>query len=317
MMQLGLETFSYHLAFGLGTMDVFGFIERAGELGLDGVQINRVGRHGGHLGGDGPDHLAKVRAMAEDMGLFVEVDTRGVDPEHLARALHITHALGGDVLRTYVSVGGDIEQELADAPAQLRRVLGTCAELGVRIAVENHEYETAGQVLGIVHAVDSPYVGALVDTGNSMMVWEDPVDAVRAMAPHAVSSHFKDHVVIIDEGQPMVVGVPLGTGDSDCAECFRILAADSPLERVNIEVCYGYQAPFRRPPEQGAGAKLGQGAFRVHPPPWDPACIAPRFDRPSDAQLQQLLRWQDEAVAASVAYVKELNGTASQRSVKH
>jgi hypothetical protein len=38
-MLLGLETFSYHLAFAYGKMDIFKFIQRTAQLGLDGVQI--------------------------------------------------------------------------------------------------------------------------------------------------------------------------------------------------------------------------------------------------------------------------------------
>lgn len=36
-MKLGIETESYHLFFQQGVMDVFDFINKATELGLDGV----------------------------------------------------------------------------------------------------------------------------------------------------------------------------------------------------------------------------------------------------------------------------------------
>ena len=42
MMEIGLETFSYHLAFGRGFVNVFDFISRTAELGLDGVQIKTL-----------------------------------------------------------------------------------------------------------------------------------------------------------------------------------------------------------------------------------------------------------------------------------
>ena len=45
-MKLGLETFSYHLAFSAGVMDVFSFIDRAAELGMEGVQLNATRRPG-------------------------------------------------------------------------------------------------------------------------------------------------------------------------------------------------------------------------------------------------------------------------------
>ncbi len=320
-MLLGMETFSYHLAFQAGEMDVFGFIQRCAALGLDGVQLNAEGPGPGHLGSYNPGHLQAIREMTEDLGLFVEVDTQGTDPQHLANMLNICNALGADVLRLFVSCGGDLAQELSQAPRHLREVVPMCADLGVRIGVENHEYETAEDVLSIVRQVDSEWVGTHVDIGNSMMVWEDPVAAVAALAPYAVSSHFKDHVVVVADDQPIVVGVTVGTGNIDCAECFRILAEESPLERVIIEVCYAYSAPFRRPQQQGAGGRLGQGAFRIVEGPFDPSWIPPTVSQVSDSHLwwlslddylaspqgKSMIQWEHEATVESVAFVKKLN----------
>jgi sugar phosphate isomerase/epimerase len=304
-MLLGLETFSYHRWFEQGTMDVFAFIDRCAGLGLDGVQLNVNGPNLGHLGGDA-GRLREVRQLVEQRGMFVEIDSRGTDPEHLVAMLGICRAVGAEVLRTYASCGGDLAQELAEAPEHLRQVLPVCADLGIRIAVENHEYETSADVLEIVRRVDSEWVGTHVDTGNSMMVWEDPVVAVTALAPLAVSSHFKDHIVIM-EPEALVVGVTLGTGSIDCAECFRVLAEESPLERLIIEVCYGYSAPFRRPQERGAGAKLGEGAFEPAAGPFDPSRVL-LSHRPGDAVSDdRVLEWQDASVVESVAFVKSLN----------
>ena len=305
-MLLGLETFSYHRWFGRGSMDVFAFVDRCGELGLDGVQLNVNGPNLGHFGGGDPGRLREVRQLVDQHGMFVEIDSRGTDPQHLAAMLGICHAVGADVLRTYASCGGDLAQELAEAPGHLRQVLPMCADLGVRIAVENHEYETSQDVLEVVRRVDSEWVGTHVDTGNSMMAWEDPVAAVAALAPLAVSSHFKDHIVIMDQ-EPLVVGVTLGTGSIDCAECFRILAEESPLERLIIEVCYGYSAPFRRPQERGAGARLGEGAFRLVDGPFDPSWVLLNHGQDSSVPRDRILEWQHESVVESVAFVRSLN----------
>ncbi len=326
-MLIGLETFSYHLAFAYGKMNVFDFIQRTAGLGLDGVEILIEGDDLAHLGSDDPGFLREVRAAIDERGLYAELDTCNTHPASLTRALKICRALGADRLRVYSSVGGDVKREIEQAVKDFRRVIGLCADYGVKIGYENHEHETSRDVLEVVRQVDSEYVGAHVDTGNSMMVWEDPVAAVKNMAPRAVSTHFKDHIVIMVSGRPMVVGVPLGRGSVDCAECFRVLAEESPLERISIEVCYGYMAPFRVPEAQGFGGKLGQGAFRIQPPPYDPAVVAPFLLRcldegielqsfgwqelakvaRSEAERQELLALQDQAVVESVAYVKKLN----------
>ena len=326
-MLLGLETFSYHLAFAYGGMDVFSFIERTHGFGLDGVQINAEGFDMGHLGGDDPGFLKEVRSAIDEYQMYVEVDSNIATSEHLSKMLGVCNILGADKLRVYASMGGDIKEELGRAPERLREVLPLCAEYGVKIAFENHEYETSDEVLEVVRKVDSEYVGTHVDTGNSMSVWEDPVQAVKAMAPYAVSTHFKDSQVIVVNGEPFIVGVPLGRGSIDCAECFRILAEESPLERINIEVCYAYMARFSRPRELGCGAELGKGAFSILEPPYDPEVIAPFLldsavdgqnlrafswqemakTLASGSQREEVLRLQDQAVAESVEYVKGLN----------
>ncbi len=304
-MLLGLETFSYHRWFGHGRMDVFAFIERSAELGLDGVQLNVNGGNLGHVGGGDAGRLREIRELVNQHDMFVEIDSRGTDPEHLTTMLGICEAVGADVLRTYASCGGDLAQELAEAPGQLRQIVPMCADLGVRIAVENHEYETSEEVLEIVRRVDSEWVGTHVDTGNSMMAWEDPVAAVAALAPLAASSHFKDHIVIMAQ-EPLIVGVTLGAGSIDCAECFRILAEESPLERLIIEVCYGYSAPFRRPQERGGGGRLGEEAFRVVDGPHDPSQVLLSYGQDDPVPHERALEWQDESVVESVAYVKSL-----------
>lgn len=305
-MKWGLETFSYHLAFGRGRMDILGFIRRTAELGLEGVQINLGAGppHWGHLGSIEPAFLKDVRSAIEAHGFYVEIDTQRTDPEYLRGVLQVCRALGADVLRTYEKPSGDLKGDMDRAVTNIRRILPECRDLGVRIAFENHEYETAADVLDVVRRIDSEWVGALVDTGNSMMVWEDPVQAVRTLAPRAISSHFKDHVVFLEDGQQKIAGVALGTGAMDCAGCLRVLTEESPLSHVNLEVCYDYRAPFRRP--RPHDFPPDSPVFAVHPPPYDPAWIAPSTHLRSPEEDRMLPDWQDRAVAESVAYVKRL-----------
>lgn len=325
-MRLGLETFSYHLAFGYGKMDVFGFIKRTADLGLTGVEINVEGDDLCHLGSDDPAFLRDVRAMIDDLGLYVELDTCNTNPKNLTRVIKICGALGADRMRVYSSVGGDLQAELKQAIVDFQKVVPVCAEHNVKIAYENHEFESSHDVLQVVKQVNSQWVGTHIDTGNSMMVWEDPIQAIKNMAPYAVSTHFKDHLVIMVNGQPMIVGVTLGKGSIDLKECFRIFAQESTLERINIEVCYGYVGPFRVAQEKGYGAKLGAGAFRVQQPPYTPEIVAPyilRATEPgvkldsyawqdlckmakSEKEREELLRLQDQSVIESVAHVKQL-----------
>ena len=330
-MLLGLETFSYHLAFAYGKMNIFKFIERTAALGVDGVQINVEGDGLAHLGSDDPGFLHEVQATIDDLGLFVELDTCDTNPSHLTRVLEICNKLGADKMRVYSSVGGDVQEEITKAAEDFLRVVPLCADYGIKIAYENHEFESSQDILGVVHLVNSEFVGTHIDIGNSMGMWEEPIDAITAMAPHAVSTHFKDHLVVMLSDQPMIIGVPLGKGSINLVESFRILTQQSPLDRINIEVYYGYMAPFRVSESQGCGAKLGQGSFQIQQPPFAPEVVAPYLlrysDRPfelesygwqnlaeiprSEHERDELVDLQEQAVFESVEYVKQLNDRIS------
>jgi 3-oxoisoapionate decarboxylase len=325
-MLLGLETFSYHFAFAYGKMDIFQFIERTAELGLDGVQINVEGNELAHLGSDESGFLREVKACIDSFGLFVEIDTCGTHPTNLTRILKICHALGSKTMRVYSSMGGNVLKELKQAVIDFKYMVPRCIDYDVKIAYENHEFESSEDIMSVVNQVNSDAVGTHIDVGNSMMLWEEPFEAIQKMAPRGVSTHFKDHIVVMLGDQPMIIGVPLGKGSIDLLECYRILDQQSPLKRINIEVCYGYMAPFRIPEKDGYGAKLGEGCFAVVKPPYDPEIVAPYISQylenpfelqaygwselskiaTSDAQRKKLMVLQDKAVEDSVAYVKQL-----------
>jgi sugar phosphate isomerase/epimerase len=325
-MLLGLETFSYHLAFAYRKMDVFSFIQRAADLGLDGVQLNIEGDDFGHLGNDDPSFLKDVRDCIEQQGFYVELDTCGTDPDHLSKVLDVCSILGADRLRTYSSFGGDVNKELQKAKKDFPKVMDRCAELDIKISFENHEFESSHDVLDVISQVNSPYIGAHIDTGNSMMIWEDPLAATENMASVGVSTHFKDHLVIRVGDEVMIAGVPLGNGSIDLKECYEILVKQSPLKRINIEVCYGYLAPFRIPQQKGYGAELGKGCFSAAEPPYEPEIVAPYLlDAIKDglsldsyawqelansasarAERDRILEYQDKAVVDSVNFVKKI-----------
>lgn len=56
-----------------------------------------------------------------------------------------------------------------------------------------------------------------------MMAYEDPIKACKDMAKYTFSTHYKDHIVFIEEGVEYVCGVPLGEGNLDIKTCVEIL----------------------------------------------------------------------------------------------
>lgn len=173
--------------------------------------------------------------------------------------------------------------------------------------MENHEEELTDEVIQIINEVNSPWVSAHCDVGNGMMAWEDPVEAVRKLAPYAFTTHFKDHIIIHDGEDYRVCGVPVGTGNIDTEECFKILVEKSTLTRINVEMCFPYAINFKR--EHGAGGvfAVGEGAFKVEQPPYDLSVIKPLdYYYPPKELLEQMIEDQEKGTVQSVKYTLAL-----------
>jgi hypothetical protein len=65
----------------------------------DGVDLVQVCDHL-PLDTASDERLAELKALADDLGLVLEVGTRGTAPEHLARYLHVAEHLGATLVRS-------------------------------------------------------------------------------------------------------------------------------------------------------------------------------------------------------------------------
>ncbi len=310
-MKIGLETESFHLQFITGKMDVFGFIRKTAELGLDGVMLNIIPWPGREeicvLESFEDDYLDRVKKEIQKYNLFAEIDTCGTDPKHLANVIETAHKIGADVIRTYVCFGTYELERLEKAPEDIKQIVPLLKKYRIKLAVENHEEETADEVIKIIEEVDNYWVGAHCDIGNAMMAWEEPVEAVKKLAPYAFTTHFKDHIIIKDGDGHKVCGVPVGEGNIDLDECFKILVEESRLERINIEMCYPYAVSFKREPGAGGVYEVGEGAFKVENPPFDPNVIKPsNYYYPPEELLEEMIEEQIKGVEQCAKYTLSL-----------
>jgi len=242
-MKLGLDSYSNHLAFGAHPdftprrrLTLFGFIERVAALGLDGFQIDPM-----HLAARDRSYLAEVRAAAAGTNLFLEYGTIGTDPVRLERELAVADRLGSPVLRTFAGFDRwhrrtNVSAEIRRAVTELKRVRRMAEERGIRIAVENHGDLTTDELLQVVRAVDSPWVGICLDVGNAILTMEDPIEATAKMAPHAVTTHFKDYAMVPTNYGGKLTGVALGDGVIDLPAAVKLLRTKTNLDRIILEI---------------------------------------------------------------------------------
>jgi len=245
-MQLGLDSYSFHLRLGRHgdfapqePADLGWFIEKTAELGFDGVQLDPA-----HIESTDEGYLGATRNLLQKHGLYVEFGSAGVDPIRLIRDLKAASFLGAPILRTFVGYDprlpkAERERLLAQAQQNLRQVASYAQRYGVRIAVENHADVSVKELKELIGMVDSPWVGVLLDTANNLAFGEDSLYAARELAPYTLATHLKDSPVTAGLAPQEVSSVPLGRGGVPLREIVRILQEEAGLERFTIECVTG------------------------------------------------------------------------------
>ncbi|MGF6832449.1 sugar phosphate isomerase/epimerase [Paenarthrobacter sp. TE4293] len=159
------------------------------------------------------DDLAAVRRTADELGISLEVGTKGIRPEHLRTFLHIAQVLGSDVLRTMFNVPGHTPDN-EEAVTIFTEVLPEFEAAGVRIAVETYEQVPTERILDVVRRINSPYLGICSDPANTVAALEMPQQVIDAVEPYVLNMHIKDFAFSRKQGWVGFTysGAPLGEG---------------------------------------------------------------------------------------------------------
>lgn len=179
-----------------GRMSVFRWIELAGTLGLDGVELYPL-----FLESFDPPYLGKVRRAAADQRLqipmmchspdFTEPDPgrRAAEVRRTREVIRATAELGGRYCRVLSGQnrpGLVPEEAMGWVVDSIRSLLPAAEAAGVRLVIENHYKDglwawpewaqSHERYLAILRSVDSPWFGAQYDPSNAVVAGEDAYD---------------------------------------------------------------------------------------------------------------------------------------------
>lgn len=217
-MKLGLGSYAYAWAIGVpgleppSPMTAFGLLERAASLGVHLIQI----ADNLPLGRLSAGELRALRAQADDLHIAIEVGTRGIAREHLKRYLELAVFFSSPLLRVVVDTADHHPSE-DEVVSTLKPFMKDFEQVGVVLAIENHDRFRAAALAGIIERLDSAFIGICLDTINSLGSLEGPTEVVATLAPWVVNLHVKD-VTIRRSNHSMgfiVEGCPAGEGQID------------------------------------------------------------------------------------------------------
>jgi len=247
-MQIGIDSYSYHRRYGetrLGERpspvppwptDPSPAIAHARALGVDALFLETCYLPDPEtldenlMAAAAPVRLGFSWGHPWPAGQFHGLDG-GREPRaeaDLERWITAAARLGHPVLRITAGTPASRGDEPADLlvarlVGPMRRAADRAAELGVRLALENHGDLRADDILDLFERVGSPDLGVCLDNVNLIRVGDDMLEGTRALGPRALLVQLKDHL----PGDPTVPGGPvcvaLGEGSAPLDEIVAIL----------------------------------------------------------------------------------------------
>jgi len=210
-MKVGIDSYCYHRFFGEvypqqsqppRRMTLEDFIDRAKQLGVDGVSLESCFIPNK----DDAGYLKSVKDRLDGCGfdrVFAWGHPDGLEggknkKEYKAMIASLEHAkgIGAKVMRI---VGSSLMFRFEDHQAQIKRLVKMLAEAvkvaqdyDIKLAIENHIDFNAAEILQLLEAVGSPYLGLNFDTGNFARLLDDPVKGMEKLAKYTLATHIKD-----------------------------------------------------------------------------------------------------------------------------
>ena len=191
----------------------------------------------------------KVRDKRESMGMFLEgqigLPRKDGDVDRFESEIKAAKEAGASIVRTVML--GERRYETfktleswnefkRSSNVALERAAKVADKQRIKLAVENHKDWRAPELIAVLRRISSEYVGATIDTGNSLSLLEDVMTTVEALAPFAFTTHFKDMGVAEYRDGFLLSEVPLGQGFVNLRRIINVCEKANPNIQFNLEM---------------------------------------------------------------------------------
>lgn len=185
-----------------------------------------------------------VSSYSASNNFVAEEAERKANIAKIKEAVDIAKTYDTDVVRVFCANATDkytYEQGIAMIVDSFKECTSYAEQKDVTLALENHGMFAgkSQQVLDILDAVGSPALKATTDTGNFLLVCDDPVQAVSKLAKRVALVHFKDFKKS-DTGYAAIdgqkyEGTIIGQGEVDLPKIVSILKENGYNGALSIE----------------------------------------------------------------------------------
>jgi 3-oxoisoapionate decarboxylase len=218
-----------------------------------------------------PADLKRVRARAETAGIQLHVGTGSICPtsnsynaqrwgpavEHAQLLVRTAEALGSPVARCYLGSRRDREGDGGIYPhieatvKVLKAVQAQAEKAGVKFAVENHAGDMqAWELVELIHAAGTSYVGATMDPGNAVWTVEDPMVNLEILGPYTVTTGIRDSMVSETAAGAKAMWTNMGRGQTDWHAYVKRFQELCPTDAFILEIIsykWGHEMNYLEP----------------------------------------------------------------------
>jgi sugar phosphate isomerase/epimerase len=218
-----------------------GLMDAAVKFGLTGVEFP--------LASTESSYVDSIRDALGSRGLSIVTDYMVIvdgDCDRLRDFLKASAKVGAKVARAIMStilcgdrrkLAGGWEARLDAVAQRLREVLPLAQDLGLSLALENHQDATTDDFTRLYELSGmSPAFGVTLDTGNPLSVGEEPVEAARRLAPLIRHVHLKDYTIHFAPEGYRLVRCAAGAGVIDFPAILDIVSRNGHQITPGIEI---------------------------------------------------------------------------------
>lgn len=217
------------------------FLRHCHRVGAGGMQAS--------LGVLLPKQIQQLRQFADEHDLFIDAIIRppkdDSDLDRFTAEIKTARDVGVQAARTTIIPGRRYErfQTLEEfklferrSREMLERAAPVVEKHRVRFAVENHKDQRLDERIALFKHLDSDFIGACVDTGNSFALLDGAYEPIEALAPYAFTVHLKDQALQPYDDGFLLGDCSLGDGSFDLKRMVRIIRDSKPDIHFALEL---------------------------------------------------------------------------------
>ena len=214
------------------------------------------------------DYLQQVRNQARHAGIELQAGTGSICPtsssynkqkwgaaeDHARLLIRTAKRLGSSVARCYLGSrrdregDGGIYTHIEAMVKVLKAVQNEAEDANVKIAIEDHAGDMqAWELVTLIEAAGTSFVGATMDPGNATWTLEDPMVNLELLGPHVVTTGIRDTAVWETDSGANCMWANMGHGVVDWqayVKRFRTLCPQAPFVLEIISYKWSHEAAY-------------------------------------------------------------------------